>query len=239
MMTYQVYYQRFFGLVRPAEMKLGYLGFSHRRVTQLAARSLEDVFHRMQAERWSPQGQARALIRRLHLSHTSLSVGDVVQDSRDNWWVCDMAGWRPLEPIQVEARPPLWLATQATHPVRLKISDRPASLPADAYRLEYFDGTAFTDLVTLAQLIEQRQDWAVRIDLAGTVYETAADYKFYVGYAVSDGWPEAIISVLANSPAMARQRITEELSKPGRGHYLTRWTQGGRRVKPKANKNGS
>lgn len=41
---------------------------------------LEQVFHHMQAECWSPQGEARELIRSKGLEHTSMSVGDIVID---------------------------------------------------------------------------------------------------------------------------------------------------------------
>jgi len=40
--------------------------------------NLEKVFHMMQGEMWSPEGQANGLIRRKGLQHTSMSVGDMV-----------------------------------------------------------------------------------------------------------------------------------------------------------------
>ena len=42
---------------------------------------LEDIFMFMQADRWSPNGEARELIQRLGLRHTSMSVGDLVEDT--------------------------------------------------------------------------------------------------------------------------------------------------------------
>jgi hypothetical protein len=39
---------------------------------------LERVFHHMQGEMWSPNGEARPLIEAKGLQHTSMSVGDVV-----------------------------------------------------------------------------------------------------------------------------------------------------------------
>jgi hypothetical protein len=39
----------------------------------------EQTFIRMQGENWSPQGEARDLIASKGLSHTSFSVGDIVQ----------------------------------------------------------------------------------------------------------------------------------------------------------------
>lgn len=55
-MIYVVYYQRFFGLLRPSEVKRRYLNFSHRRVKTLQAASLDEVYRQMQAESWSPYG---------------------------------------------------------------------------------------------------------------------------------------------------------------------------------------
>jgi len=39
---------------------------------------LEHVFEMMQAEEWSPNGEARGLIEAKGLEHTSMSVGDVI-----------------------------------------------------------------------------------------------------------------------------------------------------------------
>ena len=38
----------------------------------------EDFFCNLQGERWSPNGEANALIRSKGLAHTSMSVGDIV-----------------------------------------------------------------------------------------------------------------------------------------------------------------
>jgi hypothetical protein len=57
---------------------------------------LERVFHEMQGEIWSPNGEARELIRSKGLRHTSMSIGDViVVDGRVNM-VASM-GFRELE----------------------------------------------------------------------------------------------------------------------------------------------
>lgn len=58
--------------------------------------ALEDVFCRMQAEVWSPNGEARALIQSKGLGHTSMSVGDVaVVDGKA--FVVALFGFEPLE----------------------------------------------------------------------------------------------------------------------------------------------
>jgi hypothetical protein len=41
--------------------------------------SAEEAYELMQGERWSPRGQARALIAWLGLAHTTMSVGDVFE----------------------------------------------------------------------------------------------------------------------------------------------------------------
>lgn len=240
-MIYLVYYQRFFGLLRPAEVRRRWLNFSHRRLKTLAAASPDEVYRHMQAEVWSPQGQARRLIRRLRLGHTSLSVGDVVHSATGEMWVCDLSGWRtlPAEAIadHSASRPPLWLATELdyrhTPPQikRLKLSDDRACLQAGAYTVEPLGWTAFADLVDLAHLIEQRLGWSVCIDLGNAFYETAINC--YVGYHLVGQWPNAIISVYAPTAIAARQQIEAELGKPGRQRYWQLWVRDGRLVKRK------
>lgn len=44
------------------------------------AKDLEDVFCKMQGEVWSPNGEAKSLIRATGVRHTSMSVGDVIFD---------------------------------------------------------------------------------------------------------------------------------------------------------------
>jgi hypothetical protein len=70
---------------------------SHVRLCEVQADSLDDAWCQMQAERWSPNGEARPLLERLGLSHTSMSVGDVILDEDGIHWEClDLAcglGW--------------------------------------------------------------------------------------------------------------------------------------------------
>jgi hypothetical protein len=58
---------------------------------------LDDAFWQMQGENWSPNGEARPLIQSLGLSHTSMMVGDVIQDEDDAYWECLDRGWRRVE----------------------------------------------------------------------------------------------------------------------------------------------
>lgn len=53
---------------------------THVHLRNIEAKDLEDVFYQQQGEVWSPNGEARDLIRGKGLRHTSMSVGDVVVD---------------------------------------------------------------------------------------------------------------------------------------------------------------
>ena len=70
---------------------------THKRVRAFIACNLENVFHRMQAEIWSPNGEARQKIDELGLSHTSMSVGDVVYDRREEkYFVVASVGFKEI-----------------------------------------------------------------------------------------------------------------------------------------------
>jgi len=67
---------------------------THTRVKTFEATSPDEVFTHFQAEIWSPRGEARDLIRALGLSHTSMSVGDlVVEQETGKVLFCDRQGW--------------------------------------------------------------------------------------------------------------------------------------------------
>jgi len=62
--------------------------------------SREQVFIHMQGEWWSPDGEARDLIKSLDLKHTSMSVGDVLRETETGrTWVCASAGWEELTDV--------------------------------------------------------------------------------------------------------------------------------------------
>ena len=102
MPTYQVYYAR-----RPTYFASGRLGtplltiprlrHSHVRVTTIEADSRAEAWLKMQGENWSPHGEARPLIEYLGLTHTSMSVGDVLRDEQGVYWECLDLGWRRVE----------------------------------------------------------------------------------------------------------------------------------------------
>jgi hypothetical protein len=75
---------------------VGLLPVTHRFVCELDVPRRENVFAQMQGEVWSPNGEARELIASLGLHHTSMSVGDVVQDDDGVHWMCADLGWQRL-----------------------------------------------------------------------------------------------------------------------------------------------
>jgi|SRR5215831_278388 len=69
---------------------------THILLTEIEASSLEEAYAAMQAERWSPNGEATNLIMRRGLSHTSMSVGDMAEDEQGRFWFCDNFGFTQL-----------------------------------------------------------------------------------------------------------------------------------------------
>ena len=102
MPTYQVYYAR-----RPTFHASGELGTPLLTVSRLQtghvylcgieAASLDTAFQHTQGENWSPNGEARPVLERLGLTHTSMSVGDAIRDEQGAYWECVEWGWRRIE----------------------------------------------------------------------------------------------------------------------------------------------
>ena len=106
-MKYQVWYMRpeFFrnGIMGVKWLKehgaLPYksnLGTTHVHLMERSARGLEDLWIAMQGENWSPNGEARSLIKDKGLQHTSMSVGDIAVDEKGTAWIVDQFGWVDL-----------------------------------------------------------------------------------------------------------------------------------------------
>lgn len=72
------------------------LSDTHKFLKTALAENLEDLFRRMQAEVWSPKGEARELISGAGLEHTSMSVGDIAVEANGNVWMVDHTGWKQL-----------------------------------------------------------------------------------------------------------------------------------------------
>jgi hypothetical protein len=100
MKTYAVYYQlpgAGFTFFPREDLTVANLEKTHVLVKKgLRASSKDAVFTKMQAENWSPQGQAASLIQSLGLQHTSMSVNDVLRDPQGQFWQCMFLGWRQI-----------------------------------------------------------------------------------------------------------------------------------------------
>ena len=68
---------------------------NYRYVVSSWAWDLENLYVWMQGENWSPNGEARELIRGLGLKHTSMSIGDIIEDTETGQFhIVDFAGFR-------------------------------------------------------------------------------------------------------------------------------------------------
>jgi hypothetical protein len=84
-MDYKVYYKM--GTDFRTSKNLTAEGFAQnykfvRSVPDGRAKGLGDVYEMMQAHNWSPNGEARPIIKALGLEHTSMSVGDLILESQ-------------------------------------------------------------------------------------------------------------------------------------------------------------
>lgn len=68
----------------PAEVNAQVFFSTYKPVEILKADNLDQVYYRMQGDIWSPHGEMREFIKTLGLSHTSMSVGDVVYSESDD-----------------------------------------------------------------------------------------------------------------------------------------------------------
>lgn len=84
MPNYQVWYKR--NYIQDTEQALEDFANCYVPIMRLEAEDLEDVFIQMQGEMWSPNGEARQAIRDFQLDHTSMSIGDVVENLDDGTW---------------------------------------------------------------------------------------------------------------------------------------------------------
>jgi hypothetical protein len=97
---YQVFYKRYPNFEGDQKLKkkevLDLNSFAY--VTTVHATSLDDAYLRMQGENWSPNGEARPLIKMLGLKHTSMSVGDCLYDPHTKEiYQCMDIGWEKVK----------------------------------------------------------------------------------------------------------------------------------------------
>jgi hypothetical protein len=100
MQLFRVYYtkpdsfSRFISGIEPPD--LDRLDRTHTFLRTVEAAGLDDVYHQSQGEVWSPNGEARGLIRAKRLAHTSMSIGDVIEDAAGRFWAVAFAGFTDL-----------------------------------------------------------------------------------------------------------------------------------------------
>lgn len=68
---------------------------THTCIGSIKGGEKEDVFIALQGENWSPNGEARTLIRELGADHTSMSSGDIIETS-DGFYVVSFIGFEKV-----------------------------------------------------------------------------------------------------------------------------------------------
>lgn len=72
------------------------LAKTHVHLLNFTSDDLEKIYHSMQGEIWSPNGEARKLIESKKLAHTSMSVGDIVVLDNGDVMMVDLGGFVKL-----------------------------------------------------------------------------------------------------------------------------------------------
>lgn len=168
-MRSQVYYQRFFGTIYWRNMQSQLLPFTHRPVKEVEAETFGDVFRMMQGEVWSPDGEARPLIESLHLSHTSMSIGDIVKHSSGDCWLCVERGWSHIGSYYRLSDDLLYMGVEHD---RIKVVSDVDCLDPQTVSVESFDRIPFQLLLSLAPCIETEYKFC--IDLGNEFYESGS-----------------------------------------------------------------
>lgn len=96
----EIWYQKSF---RGPDASMKDLSATHVKVGSVKETDLDKIYYMMQGEMWSPNGEARQLIKELGLSHTSMSRGDVICKN-GQYFVVDFAGFKKLtEGVKIES----------------------------------------------------------------------------------------------------------------------------------------
>lgn len=83
--------------ILPKKMKIQDFFRDYKPVHVLNVDNMEKVFSQMQGENWSPNGEMRNFILSQGLSHTSMSVGDVIYSQQDDkFYSVDRFGFEEL-----------------------------------------------------------------------------------------------------------------------------------------------
>lgn len=70
---------------------------THVKVGSIAETDPTRIFPMMQGDYWSPRGEARDLIARLGLGHTSMTVGDIIELPSGELLMVDRGGFRSIQ----------------------------------------------------------------------------------------------------------------------------------------------
>jgi hypothetical protein len=94
----EIWYQKsaVFGRVNAKNINPDDLDRTHILLGGIFEKDLDDIFRVLQGDVWSPQGEARHLIRSKGLGHTSMSVGDVIVVGNKTFMV-DRIGFTSLD----------------------------------------------------------------------------------------------------------------------------------------------
>jgi len=102
MLNFKVYYQTPDTFKNTMMKGISYitlesLSSTHLFLKETNAKDIEDLYQRMQGEIWSPNSEAKELIKYKGLMHTSMSIGDVARDILNNiWYIIDTFGVKEL-----------------------------------------------------------------------------------------------------------------------------------------------
>lgn len=73
-------------------------GETHSLIREVEAHHLEQVYRMQQGEVWSPSHEEQEHLVGRGISHTSMSIGDVLVDRWGRAWVCAGLGWQTIYP---------------------------------------------------------------------------------------------------------------------------------------------
>lgn len=165
---------------------------THVKIGSVKETNPEKIFHMMQGEIWSPEGQARNMIRSSDTGHTSMSVGDIVVVGGKAMMV-DRFGFAPLDDKPTEESRVMEGKFHAArrilseaHEVKLAVKDdhEVSMAQAELYRLA-------KDAIALHNMLDEMRNL--------------------------EGWVSAKITLATDYVGTVRDYIEHELVHPGEG----------------------
>lgn len=75
----------------------GLMDFTHTLMGEIkGSDDIEDIFMALQGEIWSPNGEARDLVIEKESTHTSMSVGDIIELEDGRMFICAGVGFTEI-----------------------------------------------------------------------------------------------------------------------------------------------